>query len=353
MRANVSVLTANAKDVIGQNIADYQNSVAAHISGDWGGHNQMMLYVSPYAEPVSGHNITNAYLLRVQLTGTDAGGVGDGAFTMPAISSGIVVDAGAPPVVLQQPSSLSVTVGKAAAFSVVMASAGTVAYQWLKNGAGISGASAATYVIPSAQTTHQGAYTVAGTNAYGYVTSSAANLTVNAAAAASTGGSTGGTTDGIVGCFVAGTRITLADGTTRNIEDMRAGDVVKSYSIIGLDPANEESWITFASASLSATPTTATVVNTIKLSYTYYYKILDLSLTWEHPLLVRRNGIWRFFMAKDIVPGDFLWRNGIPQPIDVITRVDENFDAYNIDTEVEDTYVANGYIAHNPTESKA
>lgn len=352
MRANVSVLTANAETVINQSVMDFQNAVAAHIGGDWGYHNQMLLYGVAFTEPISGHTITDGYLLRVQLTGTntDMGGygdgTGDGVFTMPAIATGIHVTVGAAPVIIQQPASATTVENQSATFTVVALSAVAMTYQWQKNGVDIAGATASTYVIASALLTDQAAYKVVVTNAYGSTTSSAADLVVTPAPTGSGTGGTGG------GCFTAGTKITMSDGTLRNIEDLRAGDVIKSYSIVGLDPTVETAWSTFATASLNATPTTTTVIQALSAPYTYYFKILDLNVTWEHPLLVRRNGIWRFYMAQDIVPGDFLWRAGIALPIGSITRVDENFIGYNIDTEVEDTYVANGYIAHNPSTVK-
>jgi hypothetical protein len=33
------------------------------------------------------------------------------------------------------------------------------------------------------------------------------------------------------GCFEAGTQVTMADGSFRNIEDIKKGDIVKSYNI--------------------------------------------------------------------------------------------------------------------------
>ena len=342
MRANGSILTAAAETAIDQSVLDFQNAVAAHVGGDWGRHNQLLLYGAPFAESVSGHTITDGYLLRLQLTGINpADGTGDGVFTVPAIVSGVHIDVGAAPVIIQQPANLSLLTRQTAIFTVVALSGVAMTYQWQKNDTDIAGATASTYTLPNVQTADQALYQVIVTNSYGSTTSSEANLTVAAASTASTG--SGG------GCFTAGTKITMVDGTLRNIEDLRSGDVLKSYRLVGLNPSVETSWETFATASLNATATTTTVIQCLSAPYTYYLKILDLNVTWEHPLLVRRNNIWHFYMAQDIQPGDFLWRSGIALPIDSITRVDTDFIGYNIDTEVEDTYVANGYIAHNPS----
>ena len=90
MRTNVSILTAAAQAAVDQSVIDYQNAVAAHVNGDWGVHNQFRFYDTPYAEPVSGNAIFNCFLMRVQLTGTNTDGSGDGVFTLPAIFYGTV-----------------------------------------------------------------------------------------------------------------------------------------------------------------------------------------------------------------------------------------------------------------------
>lgn len=92
------------------------------------------------------------------------------AATVPAISS--------------QPQSLVVTAGAAASFSVTATGTPTPTYQWQKGGVSIAGATSSSYAISSAQAGDAGSYSVVVTNSAGSVTSSAATLTVNAAATA-------------------------------------------------------------------------------------------------------------------------------------------------------------------------
>jgi hypothetical protein len=48
----------------------------------------------------------------------------------------------------------------------------------------------------------------------------------------STGTVGGSSSSGGVGCFEAGTQISMADGTYKNIEDVQIGDQIYSYNIL-------------------------------------------------------------------------------------------------------------------------
>jgi hypothetical protein len=84
--------------------------------------------------------------------------------------------------VVQQPQSLTVNAGQSAVFSVVASGSGNLVYQWQRNGRNILGAVLPTYVLPSAQTSDNGAlFNVLVSNAFGQTSSGAAILTVRAA----------------------------------------------------------------------------------------------------------------------------------------------------------------------------
>lgn len=335
MRANVNILTAASESSVATGITGYENSVAAHVAGDWGAHNQVLFYATPFAEVISGHTIPSGYLLRVQLTGTNSDGSGDAAFTVPAILTGGISNDGGVPIIIRQPASTAAFAGGTAAFTVKAISAVPLTYQWRKNGVNISGATADRLVLPNVQTTAQATYSVVVTNSFGSVTSTNATLTVSALAA---------TGDG---CFTGDTLITLADGGQRRIMDMKVGDRVRSYQLAGLDPAVEAAWRTWATTSLSATPTVSVVKQVSKRTFSGYFRILDLKVTYEHPLLARRDGVWKFMEVQHIRVGDFLWKNGMSVPIPSITYVNGDTDTYNLDVEEQDVYLANGVLAHN------
>jgi hypothetical protein len=83
------------------------------------------------------------------------------------------------PVITSQPSNLTICEGNSALFSVTASSTGTIAYQWKKNGAAISGATTSSFSISSAKLDDAGSYSVDVTNACGTTSSKSASLTVN------------------------------------------------------------------------------------------------------------------------------------------------------------------------------
>jgi hypothetical protein len=87
------------------------------------------------------------------------------------------------PTITTQPSNQSVTVGQTATFSVTATGTAPLNYQWQKNSANISGATASSYTTPATATTDNGAkFDVVVSNSAGSKTSSTVTLTVSAAA---------------------------------------------------------------------------------------------------------------------------------------------------------------------------
>lgn len=90
------------------------------------------------------------------------------------------------PKITQNPQSTTVTVGSPATFSVT-ATGSALSYQWSGNGAQIAGATGASYTTPATTASNSGeSFTVTVSNSLGSQTSTAAVLTVTAAAAATT-----------------------------------------------------------------------------------------------------------------------------------------------------------------------
>jgi hypothetical protein len=91
------------------------------------------------------------------------------------------------PTITTQPVNQTVTVGQTATFSVAATGTAQLNYQWRKNSANISGATAASYTTPATTLADNGTtFDVIVSNSAGNKTSTTATLTVNATAAAPT-----------------------------------------------------------------------------------------------------------------------------------------------------------------------
>ena len=117
--------------------------------------------------------------------------------TLPALATNLVWDTSqltnngiiavvALPAITNQPQSLTVIAGNSASFAAGATGTATLAYQWLKNGIVIAGATTNPFTIASATTNDTANYSVIITNNYGAVTSAVATLTVNVRPAIST-----------------------------------------------------------------------------------------------------------------------------------------------------------------------
>src|SRR5580658_4000960 len=112
--------------------------------------------------------------------------VSNAAGSMTSSMATLTVNAAAvAPTITAQPANQAVNVGQTATFSVTAAGTAPLSYQWQKNSANISGATAASYTTPATATTDNGTkFDVIVSNTIGSQTSTMATLTVNAAAVA-------------------------------------------------------------------------------------------------------------------------------------------------------------------------
>jgi hypothetical protein len=83
------------------------------------------------------------------------------------------------PLITRNPSPVTVNVGEQAQFSVVFRGTESLTYQWYHDGNPVPGGNGPTLVIPSAQGSDAGAYSIAITNNAGGTLSAPAQLTVN------------------------------------------------------------------------------------------------------------------------------------------------------------------------------
>ncbi len=131
------------------------------------------------------------------------------------ITGGVTTTA---PAISTQPQGQSVSAGTAVTFTVVATGSPAPAFQWTRNGANLTGATAASLTIASAQTADAGNYAVVVNNSAGTVTSLPATLTVNPV--------TGGTAPAIVTHPVS---VTAAPGGTVALTVVATGTPAPTY----------------------------------------------------------------------------------------------------------------------------
>ena len=97
-----------------------------------------------------------------------------------ATSNAATLTVSGAPSITTQPTSQTVAAGQTATFTVVATGTSPLSYQWQKNGAAISGATAASYTTPATMSADNGSqFIVVVSNSAGSATSNAATLTVN------------------------------------------------------------------------------------------------------------------------------------------------------------------------------
>jgi hypothetical protein len=153
----------------------------------------------------------------------------------------------------------------------------------------------------------------------------------------------------------------MADGTTKAIEDVTAGESVKSFrhSSLSLDEGAWETWTASEIANGSFGTSNVVEVTDAHEYNNYYWINYNLKVTNEHPMLAFKDSVFKFVKVEDLVIGDTLVKeDGTLEEIFAIPQVTQNCITHNMDVEDDDTYVVRGgngvgYIAHNAGDFKA
>ena len=168
-----------------------------------------------------------------------------------------------------------------------------------------------------------------------------------------------GTPSGPPGCHLAGTMIEMADGTFKAIENIEVGDSVRSIAMSGLSQ-EENAWLTWSTpiADFGSNHATAVVQSISQKSFNAYRSINNdlLKITYEHPLLSKKDDVVAYRQVQHLEVGDSLWYRNAQNNMEwleitsmTVEQLENEaiFDTWTIDVENEDGYFANGVVAHN------
>lgn len=159
-------------------------------------------------------------------------------------------------------------------------------------------------------------------------------------------------TDGGFGfCLLAGTMITLADGTQKAIETIVTGNELKSMIIGDMpDSDNYEVLKIWSQANPTVSNTTTIVQNNTMSTVDSVLSFNGGRLTSskDHLHIIKRSGNWMVIKASTIIVGDmFINESAQEVVISSIQELTGTFNVYKLDVETSDTYFANGIITHN------
>jgi hypothetical protein len=185
-----------------------------------------------------------------------------------ATSAAAALTLALPPTVANAPVSSTINLGATVSFSVSALGSTPFAYQWLRDGTALPGATSALLTIPSAQTSDAGSYTVNISNSAGSVTTGAATLTLNFTAATITSAPTSltvvagakstlsvtptGTAPFTYQWFRNGLRLSGATAATLTFDTTLVSDA-GTYSVIVTNPGSS---VSSPTAILTVTPVT-------------------------------------------------------------------------------------------------
>jgi len=163
-------------------------------------------------------------------------------------------------------------------------------------------------------------------------------------------------------CLLFGTKITKADGSIVNVEDISVGDSIKAWVPTGLPDESQDmdsenvDWRFYMLENQSGTHQEVIVSDVVFNFASGYYDLNNglIKATGTHPLWVWDNEIqkYHFKNIEDVLPGDLVITydetNGLNEVevinIEVVTA---DVEIVTLNVENADVYLANGIISHN------
>ena len=150
--------------------------------------------------------------------------------------------------------------------------------------------------------------------------------------------------------FVYGTNLTLSDGTTKKVEDIVVGDVLKAFKDTNLDENATNPHLSWTANTLeNASHGTCTVQGISIIEADSFYIVNNrLHVTGTHYILVLRGSQYSWKQVKDLQPGDYMIKDGLTlEKIISVQPFTNNVDVYTFDTETADSYIAEGVVVYD------
>ena len=156
----------------------------------------------------------------------------------------------------------------------------------------------------------------------------------------------------------SGSLVKMFDDSTKQIQDIEVGDIVKSYKPVGMpDEMFADDWLNYSTTDLTgSTPSGSVVMRKLsKENFGYYLvngsiklPINEQSKSKIKQYFVKQGSTWSWQSPKDIETGDyFLDTDGNELEITSISEVGQDETFYSLDVEEIDTYFTSDILVHN------
>ena len=171
-------------------------------------------------------------------------------------------------------------------------------------------------------------------------------------------------------CFTPDTKLTLVDGTQKEIQDLAIGDELLSmrmpnaqteeeHPIIASDVAYSDYCIVELGESELVS---AKIINMFfDFADTYFLINGEIKVTGEHPFFVKvpegfylptkgqsSEEFWAWEYVRNLEVGQIMYDKNMKEvPIDTIEEIEEEIEIVNIDVDTNNTYFAEGILVHN------
>ena len=175
-------------------------------------------------------------------------------------------------------------------------------------------------------------------------------------------------------CFTPDTKLTLADGTQKEIQELAIGDELLSLRMPNAQTedehpviASEVSYAEYCITELGESEiVTSKIINMFfDFSDTYYVINGNIKVTGEHPFFVKipdgyylptegqsSEEFWCWEYVRNLEIGQVMYDKDMNEvPIDSIEEIEEEIEIVNIDVDSNNTYFAEGILVHNKGSS--
>jgi len=156
-------------------------------------------------------------------------------------------------------------------------------------------------------------------------------------------------------CVLKGSLITLENDETKEIENLKVGEKLLSYSVEGLVNTQDKRLIGKSSVNEYEGEFSYQLIKNIwKNDFEKYFMINDtLGITEDHFVMCKRKGkeeyLW--IQVEDLKLGDSLFKsNGSFEEIDELHVINEEKTVYNIQVNSIFSYFSDGFLIHNGPE---